>query len=653
MELSLFFAGTAGSVPTARRGLPALLVRAGGDRLLFDCGEGTQQQLLRSVGLPELDAVFLTHFHLDHWLGLLGMVKTFDLRARERPLSLYGPPGLRALIEGMRPDHRPHGLPARGRGARAARGGRVRRLPRRAPSPSITASPRSATRWWRTIAPAASTRAPRAPWGSRTARTSAGCSAGRRSAGSGPSRSSARRGAGRRIVLSGDTRPCQTTEVYAHEADVLVHEATFLEEERARARQTAHSTAGQAAEIAARGRRPAARPHPPLHALLPPRRARRGAGDLPRHGRAARLRRDRRAVPGARRAGAGQGGPRARRGRRRTERRGSRAPAPPCRSVGLTLGDVEQSRRRDVLLAAVCFGTTGTAQALGPSAAPSRGSRPDRVGGALLLLVARRCPAPPRVAAAGAGLIAVAIAVYQLAFFAAVERTGVAVGTVVALGSAPASRRWRAAGRPRGARARAAPRHAGEPAAHRRGARDGRAAAPSTAGRVALELTSPAGCAASRSRRCLAYEPLRARAGRAARRRDDARRAADRAGSASSRSASGPAPSRRSGAPGLLPRLPRARGRRVGSATRRRRRGPRAHERPPLPRPRLDRRRGRRRAAHPHPRRRARRRGAAARGRARRRLRRRPPLAARRAPRPRRGGARRDRAQPRRDAWRG
>src|SRR5215218_8225769 len=103
MDLSLFFAGTAGSVPSARRGLPALLLRAGGDRILFDCGEGTQQQLLRSIGLPELDAVFITHFHLDHWLGLLGMVKTFDLRARERPLTLHGPPGLRALIEAMRP----------------------------------------------------------------------------------------------------------------------------------------------------------------------------------------------------------------------------------------------------------------------------------------------------------------------------------------------------------------------------------------------------------------------------------------------------------------------------------------------------------------------------------------------------------------------
>ena len=93
-----------------------------------------------------------------------------------------------------------------------------------------------------------------------------------------------------------------------------------------------------------------------------------------------------------------------------------------------------------VLLAAVCFGTTGTAQALGPEAAPlTVGATRIAIGGLLLLLVARAVPAvaapwPRREL----GVIAAAIAVYQLAFFAAVDRTGVAVGTVVALGSAPA-----------------------------------------------------------------------------------------------------------------------------------------------------------------------------------------------------------------------
>ena len=90
MDLSLFFAGTAGSAPTARRGLPALLVRRGGDRVLFDCGEGTQRQLVRSIGLSDITDVFITHLHVDHWLGLPGMLKTFDLRDRELPLTVHG-----------------------------------------------------------------------------------------------------------------------------------------------------------------------------------------------------------------------------------------------------------------------------------------------------------------------------------------------------------------------------------------------------------------------------------------------------------------------------------------------------------------------------------------------------------------------------------
>jgi ribonuclease Z len=249
MDLSLLFAGTAGSVPTARRGLPALLLRAGGDRLLFDCGEGTQQQLLRSVGLPELDAVFLTHFHLDHWLGLLGMVKTFDLRARERPLTLYGPPGLRALIEAMRPVIGRTGYPLR----------------------IVELEPHEEVRFagylvaafpveHRVVAygyafveddrpgrfDAATARALGVPEGPAFGRLQRGeeVEGVRPEQVVGPARP------GRRIVLSGDTRPCQTTEVYAHRADLLVHEATFLEDERERARDTAHSTAGQAAELA-------------------------------------------------------------------------------------------------------------------------------------------------------------------------------------------------------------------------------------------------------------------------------------------------------------------------------------------------------------------------------------------------------------------
>src|SRR6187399_2275885 len=86
-------------MPTGRRAPSATLVRRGGERLLFDCSEGTQRQLLRSdVGLVELEEIFLTHYHADHYLGLPGMLKTFALRGREVPLTVYGPPGLNDLF---------------------------------------------------------------------------------------------------------------------------------------------------------------------------------------------------------------------------------------------------------------------------------------------------------------------------------------------------------------------------------------------------------------------------------------------------------------------------------------------------------------------------------------------------------------------------
>ena len=103
MDLDVVFLGTAGSMPTAHRAPSALLVRRGGERLLVDCGEGTQRQLLRSeIGLLDLREVFLTHYHADHYLGLPGMLKSFALRGREEPITIYGPPGLGELFGALR-----------------------------------------------------------------------------------------------------------------------------------------------------------------------------------------------------------------------------------------------------------------------------------------------------------------------------------------------------------------------------------------------------------------------------------------------------------------------------------------------------------------------------------------------------------------------
>ena len=249
MDLSLFFAGTAGSVPTARRGLPAILLRAGGERILFDCGEGTQQQLLRSAGLPELDAIFITHYHLDHWLGLVGMLKTFDLRARERPLAIHGPPGLKALFATLRPiigrtgyplslvELEPHEEIRFG-------GYAIGSFPVRHRVEAYGYAFVEDDRPGRFDAAAA--RALGVAEGPDFGRLQRGETVGDVR----PEQVVGEDRPGRKIVYSGDTMPCQAVEVLAEGADLLIHEATFLSDERARARETGHSTAAQAAELA-------------------------------------------------------------------------------------------------------------------------------------------------------------------------------------------------------------------------------------------------------------------------------------------------------------------------------------------------------------------------------------------------------------------
>ncbi len=250
MDLSLFFAGTAGSVPSARRGLPAILVRRGGERLLFDCGEGTQRQLLRSVGLLDLDSVFITHFHADHWLGLPGMLKSFALRERSEPLTVYGPAGLKALMADMRVV--------------------FGRLPYKCDIVELDPA-ETVQRDGYLIAAIPVHHKANAAFGyalvedSRPGHldprlaeelgVSPGPDFGRLQrgetvAGVKPEQVMGSTREGRKVVLSGDTAPCQTLAIAAHQADVLVHEATFLQEEAERARQTLHSTARQAAELA-------------------------------------------------------------------------------------------------------------------------------------------------------------------------------------------------------------------------------------------------------------------------------------------------------------------------------------------------------------------------------------------------------------------
>jgi ribonuclease Z len=250
MDLSVFFAGTAGSVPSARRGLPAILLRRGGDRVLFDCGEGTQRQLLRSVGLLDLDSVFVTHLHADHWLGLPGMLKSFALRERNEPLSVYGPPGFKDLMAAMRVVY--GRLPYELSIVQLEPGETVERdgylvaaVPVRHKGPAsfgyaIVEEPRPGH-----LDPALAERLGVSP-GPDFGRLQRGETV----AGVSPEQVMGPTREGRKVVLSGDTAPCEALAIAAHEADLLVHEATFVEEEAERARLTSHSTARQAAELA-------------------------------------------------------------------------------------------------------------------------------------------------------------------------------------------------------------------------------------------------------------------------------------------------------------------------------------------------------------------------------------------------------------------
>ena len=255
MDLDVVFLGTSGSAPTAQRAPAALLVRRGGDRLLVDCAEGTQRQLLRSdVGLAELRDVFLTHYHADHYLGLPGMLKTFALRGRELPLTVYGPAGLRDLI------------------------GALRRVFGRLPYPLELVELQPGERLERD------------GYAIETFGVNHGVAAlgyalledgrpgrfdvqvaDRLGVPDGPARGALQRGEpitlddgsvvtpdlvlgeprrGRRVVVAGDTAPAESVVEAASGSDLLVHEATFCAEEQDRALETLHSTATDAARVA-------------------------------------------------------------------------------------------------------------------------------------------------------------------------------------------------------------------------------------------------------------------------------------------------------------------------------------------------------------------------------------------------------------------
>ncbi len=258
MSLSLRFLGTSAARPTVERGVSSIALVREGETLMFDCGEGTQRQMMRYGISFALDDIFFTHLHGDHVIGVIGLFRTLALQGRKETMRLWGPRGSKRVLREavhfgvdrvgfpidvieLEPDDRVARegyeiipFAAAHRGVNALGYALVEEERRGRFNPDL----------------ARELGIPEGPlWGQIHKGRAVTLDDGRVIH---PERLVGPTRAGRKVVLSGDTRPQENTVVAASGADLLVHEATFGDEEAARAAETGHCTARDAARVAER-----------------------------------------------------------------------------------------------------------------------------------------------------------------------------------------------------------------------------------------------------------------------------------------------------------------------------------------------------------------------------------------------------------------
>ena len=259
--LSVTFLGTSAARPTVERNVSAVALVREGETLLFECGEGTQRQMMRYGVSFALSEIFFTHFHADHFLGVIGLIRTLGLQARAEPIMLYGPHGAKKVltqaiqlgvervpfqveIREVKP-----GDTVEGRGKGKGEEYDIHVFKTEHGGGSVGYTLREHERRGRfDVEKAQAAGIPEGPlWGKLSKGETVGLADGRTVSPEGivgPPRP------GRLVVFTGDTRPCAAVVDAAQGADLLIHEATFGEEEKERAKETGHSTAREPAQVA-------------------------------------------------------------------------------------------------------------------------------------------------------------------------------------------------------------------------------------------------------------------------------------------------------------------------------------------------------------------------------------------------------------------
>lgn len=261
MSLRVVFLGTGGSVPTQKRGLPAILIQRQNEQLMFDCGEGVQRQMMKAKGgFHRKMKVFITHMHGDHLLGLPGLMQTMAMLGRDKKLEICGPPGLGRFLDGIKETVQfvltfpveVHEINEAGivcdeeeYTVEAAWADHV--IPNLAYA--FAEKPRSGRFY---LEKAKALGVPEGPLWSKLQRgQQVRLPNGRIAVPEdvlGPSRR------GRKIVYTGDTRRFKGLAKIAENADLLIHDATLADDLAERAEEDGHSTPSQAAQTAKEAR---------------------------------------------------------------------------------------------------------------------------------------------------------------------------------------------------------------------------------------------------------------------------------------------------------------------------------------------------------------------------------------------------------------